>query len=81
MDLLMKGDYIESICRTFNDLRQQNKECGTCAYFSRCTGGCRACALALTGDDMGKDPLNCVYQRDGYTEKIADVLRNSHEIV
>ena len=81
MELLMEGDYIESVCRTLDDLRQQNKECGTCEYFSRCAGGCRACALASTGDDMGKDPLRCVYQREGYAEKIADVLRNFNETV
>lgn len=80
-DLLVEGAYIESVCCTLNDLRQQNKECGTCVHFSRCTAGCRAYALALMGDDMGKDPLSCVYNKEGYVEKIAHVLRNFSGIV
>lgn len=54
---------------TFTEIKEHSKEfschilgedvpveCSTCANFQRCRGGCRAAALANTGDLCGADP-------------------------
>jgi radical SAM protein with 4Fe4S-binding SPASM domain len=49
----------------FSELRggSLGGRCGRCEYRAVC-GGCRARALALTGDHLGEDP-SCVYQPTG----------------
>ena len=77
MELLTQGDYIQAIGTTLQDLKNQNSDCAGCPYFPRCWGGCRAYALALTGDYMGTDSFSCTYQKEGYWKKIYDAIQAS----
>lgn len=77
MDLLTQGDYIQAICTTMQELKNQNPDCADCPYFSCCLGGCRAYALALTGDYMGTDSFSCIYQKEGYWKKVYDAIRTA----
>ena len=73
-DLLSGGRYIDEVCATVGDLREINPTCGGCKYFENCTGGCRAIALALTGNKMGVDPSKCIFWHGGYYERIIGAM-------
>ncbi|MCL2881549.1 MAG: radical SAM protein [Coriobacteriia bacterium] len=58
--------------KVFNDLRDYSKlegKCGACEYKGVC-GGCRARALALTGDYMEEEPY-CAYVPPSWTPEMA----------
>lgn len=73
--LLTFGSYIDEVCTTLGTLREKNEKCGKCEHFEYCNGGCRAIALALTGDKLGIDPSKCLFWQNGYERKIAEALR------
>lgn len=68
--LLQKGKYLDEVCVTVKQLADHNEKCAACDYFKYCVGGCRALALALTGDKLGSDPAKCAFFKMGYYEKI-----------
>ena len=72
--LLSGGPYLDEVCTTLGTLREKNETCGSCAHFERCNGGCRAVALALTGDKLGVDPSKCLFWGKGYDKRIAERL-------
>lgn len=72
--LLSGGKYLEEVCTTLGTLKENNRKCGSCTYFELCNGGCRAIALALTGDRLGIDPSKCFFWKNGCAEKIAAAL-------
>lgn len=72
--LLSGGRYLDEVCTTLGTLREKNKKCGSCPHFERCNGGCRAVALALTGDKLGVDPSKCIFWEKEYDKKIAEHL-------
>ena len=73
-ELLSGGKYLDEVCTTLGTLRTENKKCAECDYFERCNGGCRAVALALTGDKLGVDPSKCLFWEEKYDKKIAELL-------
>ncbi len=73
-ELLSGGNYLEEVCTTLGTLKENNRKCGSCAYFELCNGGCRAIALALTGDRLGIDPSKCFFWENDYAGKIAAAL-------
>ena len=73
-DLLCESRYLDEICTTVGTLRKVNNKCGSCKYFEYCCGGCRAIALALTGDKLASDPSKCFFFENGYYEKITDMF-------
>ena len=73
-DLLRESRYLDEICTTVGTLRKVNNKCGNCKYFEYCCGGCRAIALALTGDKLASDPSKCFFFENGYYEKITDMF-------
>lgn len=73
-ELLSGGKYLDEVCTTLGTLREKNGKCGNCVHFEHCNGGCRAVALALTGDKLGIDPSKCLFFENGYDKKIAECL-------
>ena len=73
-DLLSEGKYLDEVCTTLGTLRKKNPTCGNCSHFEQCNGGCRAVALALTGDKLGIDPSKCLFWKNGYADRIASAL-------
>lgn len=72
--LLQAGEYLDAVTTTVGELFEQNPKCGGCQWRKLCLGGCRAIALALTGDSMGIDPAKCAYFQKGYVEKSQTVF-------
>lgn len=79
--LLQNGPYLDEVCTTLGTLKEKNEKCRDCAYFPYCAGGCRAIALALTGDKLASDPAKCLYFKKGYLEKTASVLRGYRNLM
>ncbi len=79
--LLSGGKYLDEICTTLGTLREKNEKCGNCIHFERCNGGCRAVALALTGDKFGVDPSKCIFWEKEYDKKIAEHLPDYSTVV
>ncbi len=74
--LLQCGKYLAEVTTTVGQLAQVNEICRTCGYFKHCAGGCRAIALALTGDKMAVDMSKCLFFKAGYHKKIDAVMKN-----
>lgn len=72
--LLQGGKYLNEVCATVKTLAENNSECAECKYFKYCAGGCRALAVALTGDKFGSDPAKCVFFKAGWHERITVLL-------
>ena len=72
--LLQSGAYLGEVCATLGTLAQRNETCASCRYFRYCGGGCRAIALAFTGDKMGKDPAKCIFFKQGYYENLVRAM-------
>ena len=78
--LLSGGPYLDEVCTTLGTLREKNTKCASCAYFELCNGGCRAVALALTGDKLGVDPSKCLFWERGYHKKVEALLPQYHTV-
>lgn len=72
--LLQYGPFIDSVCRTLYELKQENRKCADCREFSRCRGGCRLAAALLTGDLNGCDTARCLFYGNDYPARIAAML-------
>ena len=56
-----------------SDLLLENEECNTCELFELCGMGCRAIAVASTGELMAKDPVACRIWKEGYKQRFRDL--------
>lgn len=75
--LLQGGTYLEEVCTTVGDLKEHNPQCGSCAYFKYCVGGCRAVATVFNdGDKWEKDPMKCMFFLEGYYERLLDLMKD-----
>lgn len=73
-ELLRGGRYMDEVCTTLGTLREKNEKCSKCGHFEYCCGGCRAVALAITGDKLGVDPSKCYFWENGYYDKFVSAL-------
>ncbi|WP_251208938.1 radical SAM/SPASM domain-containing protein [Acetatifactor aquisgranensis] len=64
--------YMNIVDSRVKDLLAKNTKCAACEFKYRCGGGCRAFALAQTGDLMGCDGNQCLLWKEGYTERIRE---------
>ncbi len=71
---LQSGDYLDEVCTTVSDLKSHNEKCAQCKWFKYCVGGCRAVALALSGDKLGSDISKCIFFNSGYVEKLKETM-------
>lgn len=72
--LLQSGKYLDEVCATVRTLADNNSKCAECKYFKYCVGGCRALAVALTGDKFGSDIAKCAFFKKGYYERITELF-------
>lgn len=72
--ILQKGKYLSEVCATLGQLSEKNEKCAACPYFKFCGGGCRALAIAFTGDKFGVDPAKCMFFQKGWHKKIKETL-------
>lgn len=73
-ELLRGGRYMDEVCTTVGTLREKNEKCSKCGHFEYCCGGCRAVALAITGDKLGVDSSKCYFWENGYYDKFVSAL-------
>lgn len=73
-NLLQDGTYLAEVCTTVKTLAEKNEKCKNCRFFSYCVGGCRAIALALTGNTLGSDPAKCLFYENAYYDKINEIM-------
>ena len=57
--------------------KARNAECLNCSYLRVCGGGCRANAYQANGSIFAKDPAACMFFRNGWTQRIVDVVRDA----
>ncbi len=72
--LLQRSAYIDEVCYTVGQLKNENKKCAACRYFKHCAGGCRALAIALTGSTTESDPTKCIFFEKGYLKKVGAIM-------
>ncbi len=72
---LQQGAYLGEVRTTLAQLKAHNAQCAACPWFRHCCGGCRACAIALTGDRFGADPSKCIFFKQGYLDRLAGALK------
>ncbi len=72
--LLQDGKYLDEVCTTVKTLADKNPKCGACEYFKYCVGGCRALAMAFTGEKLGSDLAKCAFFKKGYYERITELF-------
>ncbi len=72
--ILQESKYLDAATCTVAQLHEHTKECAECEYRKLCAGGCRAIALALTHDYLGKDLAKCLYFKKGYMQKTDEVF-------
>ncbi len=72
--LLQKSAYIDEVCYTVGQLKNENKRCAACRYFRYCAGGCRVLAIALTGNTTESDPTKCIFFEKGYLKKVGAIM-------
>lgn len=73
---LQDSKYLCEVCTTVDKVREHDSKCGSCKYFKHCTGGCRAIALALTGDKLAADPSKCMFFNGGYYDKVVSAMND-----
>ena len=72
--LLTEGAYIDMACETIGQFLAKNEKCRSCKYAKFCAGGCRVCAMYLTGDPGQHDPHKCFFFENGYYDRFVQAL-------
>lgn len=57
-----------------SDVLARNSQCADCADFKSCGGGCRAMAVAATGDLLAVDPETCQMYKNGYRRRFREMV-------
>ena len=57
-----------------SDVLAMNAECVTCELFQDCGMGCRASALTATNNLMAKDPITCMFWKNGYKKQYEKIV-------
>ena len=76
-DLLSASSYLDHVCSTVGDVRNNNPKCGACKWFEACAGGCRALGFLHSGwrrDWCGEDTTKCTFFEHGWYEKVSQAL-------
>lgn len=79
-DILLDGKWLTAVCRNHYWLREQNRQCDACPWFTHCGGGCRALGILDAGERTGafdysaSDPLACLFFRGGWYDRVRERL-------
>ena len=74
-ECLNESTYMKLLETRASEVIAHNSECRTCEYAGSCLGGCRAAALETTPHDlMGRDMCACVLFKNGWIEKIQNLM-------
>ena len=81
-DVIEGGKWHDAVCANHHTLRENSRECGKCAWFGTCGGGCRA--LAMLGsvekdgviDYFAADPFACLFFKGGWYDKVRERLKD-----
>lgn len=76
-ELLVAGDYYDTVMLPVVQVREHNEPCQSCQYWPTCAGGCRAIALAFTGDYRHYDPAKCAFFKGGYMARVDEVFAHA----
>lgn len=76
-ELLSQGAYLECVTTPVSKVLEHNKRCADCTYWRLCLGGCRAIAIALTGDYLAADEAKCLFFHGDYLTKVDHVLNGA----
>ncbi len=77
---LSSSCYMQFVNGRVKDLLEENPDCAACAYRYQCGGGCRAHALAKSGQGlMGCDQDMCTFWKNGYADRIREAIRKAEE--
>lgn len=74
--ILQDSRYLCEVCTTVDKIKEHDRKCANCKFFEHCAGGCRAIALAFTGDKLAADPSKCRFFEGGYYEKVVAAMPN-----
>lgn len=68
--LLTDSPYLDKITCPISKVQEHDSSCKACPYWKLCAGGCRAIALALTHDELARDPAKCLFFHHNWMDKI-----------
>lgn len=73
-ELLTDSKYLEKVTCPICAVKEHDSQCTSCKYWKLCAGGCRAIALALTHDELARDPAKCIFFHNDWMTKIDQAL-------
>lgn len=78
-ELIGKSEYLGLVTMPVSEIREHNEPCRSCQYWRCCMGGCRAIALAFTGDYRHYDPAKCAFFKGGYMRRLDEVFKKAEK--
>lgn len=77
-DVLTTGSaYMNLMDVRCSSFKERNAECRRCSYLHVCGGGCRASAYQANGSIFSQDPAACIFFRNGWAQRVVDVVRDA----
>ena len=79
--MLREGSYLALATMTVGERLRNNATCCACEYKKRCVGGCPTLALLITDNLENPDPLKCVFFKQGYYQRLQEVMEGFGEVM
>ena len=54
-------------------VRDGNNECRSCPWIEKCSGGCRAAAIAVSSNYFAPEPAQCHFFKAGWYDRFLEV--------
>ena len=74
--ILSKSCFLDTVCAPVSKISGTDADCAACPFWKRCQGGCRALAMAQTGEltYYGKDASKCAWFKGDYEQKALSLM-------